>query len=206
VTIIYPISIPATPGIKSLRMTPIAVNGVSQDQFTLIQQVQGYPGKRWEIEISMPIMVRADADNWISFLLQLDGQFGTFLFGDPAAKTPKGTNLGTPVVDGAAQSGKTLAIKGMGANETGAYLAGDYFNLGSTISSRLYKFVKDVDADGSGKATADIWPALQLIPADNETIVVNNPKGVFRLAANQMPYTINEALHYGVVIPALSVV
>ncbi len=205
-TITYPISIPATPGIKNLRMTPVTVNGVSQDQFTLIQQVQGYPGKRWEIEITMPIMERANADNWISFLLQLDGQFGTFLFGDPAAKNPKGTNLGSPLVDTASQSGKTLKIKGMGANETGAYLSGDYFNLGAGITSRLYKFVKDVDADGSGNATADIWPSLQLIPANDEAIVVTNPKGVFRLAANQMPYTINEALHYGVVIPALSVV
>jgi len=129
-TITYPISIPTTPGIKNLRMTPVAVNGVSQDQFTLIQQVQGYPGKRWEIEITLPQMVRGDADKWISFLLQLDGQFGTFLFGDPAAKTPKGTNLGFPLVDGAAQSGKTLKIKGMGVNETGAYLSGDYFGLG----------------------------------------------------------------------------
>jgi len=71
---------------------------------------------------------------------------------------------------------------------------------------RLYKFINDVDANASGEATVDIWPSINTAPSDNDPIAILNTVGLFRLSSNQMPWTVNEALHYGLVIPAMSLI
>jgi len=205
-TISYPLSTPPSPGIKNVRFTPMSVVSVSESPFTLQNQVQGFPGQRWQVEITLPSMVRADAEQWIAFLLSLNGKFGTFLFGDPAGKQPRGSALGTPVVDGPGQIGNSLETTGWDINETGVLLKGDYIELGTLLFTRLYKVLNDVDADGSGNADIDIWPSLQVSPPASDPLVLSQATGLFRLSSNEMPYNINDAVHYGIVIAAMSVV
>ena len=156
--------------------------------------------------MSLPSMVRADAEQWITFLLSLNGKFGTFLFGDPAGKVPRGSVLGTPIVDGSGQTGGSLETSGWQTNENGVALKGDYIELGTDLFTRLYKVLNDVDADGSGEATIDIWPDLQISPVASDPLVFSEAKGLFRLSTNEMPYNINEAMQYGLVIAARSVI
>jgi len=70
--------------------------------------------------------------------------------------------------------------------------------LGSGSTQRIYRNLTDVNANASGEATLDIWPRLRSSPADNEQLVLNNTKGVFRLAENVMNWNVDSSLIYGI--------
>jgi hypothetical protein len=192
----YPLSLPTTSGIATVRLTANDIVGISQSPFTAAQQVYKYPGQFWEADIGLPPMKRADAEYWISFLLKLNGPFGTFLLGDPNGGTARGVATGTPVVKGGSQTGNELLTDGWTTSQTGILKAGDYIQLGSGATARLYKILDDANSDGSGNATLTIWPSLRSSPSDNATITVSNPKGVFRLTT-QPSWDISEASIYG---------
>jgi hypothetical protein len=86
VAITFPLSLPANPGFTDAVFSAQSVVAATISPFTLAQQVQKHPGQRWSIQASLPPMQRADAENWISFLLKLNGIEGTFLIGDPSGK------------------------------------------------------------------------------------------------------------------------
>jgi len=145
-------------------------------------------------------MRRVDAENWVAFLLSLKGQVGTFLLGDPncfAAQGSARTTPGTPLVNGASQTGDTLIIDGLPTSVTGYLLPGDYIQLGSGSTAQLYKVLTQVDTSGGG-ATLDLWPNLRSSPGDNTAVVVANTKGRFRLKDNITQWSINEISSYGI--------
>lgn len=153
----------------------------------------------------MPPMTRAEAEEWFSFLVKLNGQYGTFLLGDPHA-APRGSAAstpGTPVVNGASQVGSTLAVDGLPASATGYLKAGDYIQLGSGATARLHKVLNDVDTNGSGEATLDIWPDLRSSPDDDSAVVVSDAVGNFRLSTNEIGVDINEIELFGITFAAI---
>jgi len=198
----FPLAIPTSKGLAKIRLTANNVVGISQSPFTAKQQVYKYTGQFWEADISLPPMKRADAEYWISFLLKLNGSYGTFLLGDPNGATARGVATGTPLVNGASQTGSDLITDGWTPNTTGILKAGDYIQLGGGASALLHKVLDDVNSDGSGNATLTLWPDLRTAPSDNAAIVVSAPKGVFRLTANQQAWDINEATFYGITFGA----
>src|SRR3954463_10292223 len=128
-------------------------------------------------------MIRANGGAaWVAALRSLDGPVGTFYLGDTAWKTPRGTATGTPLVNGASQTGEDLATDGWTASVTGILKAGDWIQLGTGSSARLYMVMVDANSNGSGQATLTIRPKLRSSPGDNSAIVTNSPVGVFRLA------------------------
>jgi hypothetical protein len=185
-----------------VRLVANDVVGVSQSPFTAVQQVYRYSGQFWEADITLPPMKRADAEYWISFLLKLNGPFGTFLMGDPNGATARGAATGTPLVNGAGQTGNELVTDGWTTSTTGILKAGDYIQLGTGATSRLYKVLDDVNSDGSGNATLTLWPDLRSAPADNAAITVSNTKTTFRLNSAQTSWDINEATIYGLTFGA----
>lgn len=137
--------------------------------------------------------------------MRLRGRFGTFLLGDPLGATPRGsaaTAPGTPLVNGADQTGDELVIDGIPTSGDDYLKAGDYIQLGSGATARLYKVLEDVAIDGSGGATLNIWPALRSSPADDATVTVSNAKGVFRLASNETDWDANQLGIYGTTFAA----
>ncbi len=198
----YPLSLPTTAGIMRVRLVANDVVGVSQSPFTAVQQVYRYSGQFWEADITLPPMKRADAEYWISFLLKLNGPYGTFLMGDPNGATARGAATGTPLVNGAGQTGNELVTDGWTTSTTGILKAGDYIQLGTGATSRLYKVLDDVNSDGSGNATLTVWPDLRSAPADNAAITVSNTKTTFRLNSAQTSWDINEATIYGLTFGA----
>jgi hypothetical protein len=185
-----------------VRLVANDVVGVSQSPFTAVQQVYRYSGQFWEADITLPPMKRADAEYWISFLLKLNGPYGTFLMGDPNGATARGVATGTPLVNGAGQTGNELVTDGWTTSTTGILKAGDYIQLGTGATSRLYKVLDDVNSDGSGNATLTLWPDLRSAPADNAAITVSNTKTTFRLNSAQTSWDINEATIYGLTFGA----
>jgi hypothetical protein len=202
----YPLNFPTVVKPSSVRFTAQSVVGISTSPFSFKQQVFRHPGERFQAEIALPPMTRAQAEEFNAFRLRLRGKFGTFLLGDPAGATPRGTasaTPGTPVVNGASQTGDSLDIDGLPLSETGYLKAGDYIQLGSGATAQLHKVLEDVDTNGSGEATLNIYPALRSSPTDGSTVVVSDAKGVFRLTSNEMGWDVGLANFYGVTLAAV---
>ena len=121
-SIVYPLSLPTVTGIRSINLRARNAVGLSRSPFTFKEQVFSHGGQMLEAEINLPPMTRAEGEQWVSFLIKLKGMQGTFLLGDPAAATPRGSAAstpGTPVVSGAGQIGDGLAISGLPADVDG---------------------------------------------------------------------------------------
>jgi len=202
----YPLSLPQTTAIRQVDLRAINAVAISRSPFTFGSQVHAYAGQMWQADITLKPMRRADAEQWIAWLISLRGQYGTFLLGDPLGCTPRGlasTLAGTPVVNGAGQTGGSLNITGASRNKTGWLLAGDYIQLGSGSSSTLHKVLQNVNTDGSGNATLDLWPHIRTAPANGSTVVVSNARGLFRLSSNEQSWSVNEASIYGITFGAM---
>jgi len=202
----YPLALPTHTGIARVRLIARDVVGVSTSPFNFKQQIFRHQGQRWEADITLPAMPRADAEQWASFLLRLRGAYGTFLLGDPLNATPRGTasaTPGTPVVNGANQTGDELDIDGLPTSETGYLKAGDYIQLGSGSTATLHKVLEDVNSNASGEATLNLWPKVRTALADNAAVTVSNAQGNFRLASNETMWDIDQASIYGITFGAV---
>lgn len=175
----YPINHPAF-GVTDVTWLKDEVRGISESPFTLHRQIHRHAGERWRVQIDLAPMTDVQAGEWSSFLLLLDGGYGSFLFGDVFNLQPKGLAWGSPVVDGAAQTGKVLNTKGWEPNVEGILLAGDKIQIGSS----LYQVLRNVNSDATGKTTLDIWPRIRTSPGDESTIITVSPKGLFQLAGS----------------------
>lgn len=205
----YPLNLPTVSGIQSIQIIARNTIAVTTSPYTYKQQILKHSGARWEADITLAPMQRADADEWNAFLTSLNGQYGTFLLGDPLAATPRGSagvTPGTPLVNGAAQTGNILAIDGCPNSVTGYLKAGDYIQLGSASSTRLYRVLADVNTNSSGEASIDIWPDLRESPSDNAAVTVTNTKGLFRLSSNESAFTINNSSIYGISFGAVEAI
>lgn len=207
-TISFPLSLPTATGIKSMVVTPDTVVGVTESPWTLSRRTQRNQGQRWIFEITLPVMVRADAAVWEAFFLSLNGREGTFTMGDPRGATPLGVATGSPQVNGASQLGQSLVTDGWSTGVTGILKANDYVQLGSGSSARLYRQLVDVNSDGSGNATLTLWPQITAAnsPANNATITVLNTVGLFSLSDDNVPFAVNTALQSDYKFKAVSIV
>jgi hypothetical protein len=190
------ISLPTTPSAPAtIDFTATDIAAVSISPFTGQQQVQDWQQGWQEWSVSMPPLPPASARAWVAFLKGLRGQVNVFQLGDPLAVAPRGSGAGTPVVNGAGQKGFTLNVRGLTPGASGVLLIDDYLQIGY----RLYSVtLSDVDADGSGNATINIWPSLRESPADGDALILNNTKGLWRLKSNARKWSETTARVYGV--------
>jgi hypothetical protein len=204
----YPLTAPASPVPRSIRPRAKSVVAVTQSPFTLTQETQVWPGQNWEVDVSLPPMKRPDAEAWLAFLLSLNGMEGTFLFGFPTSKTPRGPAAGSPVADGTQSAGaRTLATKGWTANQSPVLRAGDFIQLGTSATTRLHKVLVDANADGSGLASLEIFPGLRGAGiANNAAIATSNCLNLWRLASNVTDWDVDVAQIYGLQFSAMGVV
>jgi len=204
--ITYPLSLPSHTGLRSIELRATNAVAYSRSPFTFAGQSLAYPGQMWQADVTLPPMKRADAEVWVAWLVSLRGQLGTFTFGDPIGKTPRGAIGGTPLVNGADQTGQDLIIDGCSNSITGWLRAGDYIQLGSGSTARLHKVLADVNTNGSGQATLSLWPNIRTAPADNAAVTVTNTVGLWRLASNESSWSVNEASIYGISFSAVEAV
>ena len=187
------VQMPASPVPQSVELGAQDTVAISTSPFTGQQQVQDWQASWLTGTITMPPLTNTQAQTWIAFLLQLRGQANVFQFGDPIARAPQGTGAGVPVVNGAGQSGYSLATRGWTANATGVLLAGDWLQIGY----RLYRCLDATNADASGYASVPIWPQLRESPADGVALVLTQTKGLWRLGANLRKWSASNARIYG---------
>ena len=188
----FPLAFPDI-GIKSINIRAQNVVGASVSPFTGQQQMYRHQGQWWEMEVTMPAMKRAEAEQVAAFLLKMNGRFGTFLLGDPANTLPRSGMSANPVVALATQSSTLFASSGWPAFAT-VLKAGDWIS----IENRLYKVLDDSLSASDGVANIYVWPNLRSAYPVGTPITINSPKGLWRLASNETNFSIDEASIYGI--------
>ncbi len=167
------IELPLT-GLRRMSRRLVAARALAASPFTGTQQVQDWGGRWWEYEIEFAQSQGPAARRMSGFLDWLAGGVNTFILRDPSIQNP--TGLGSPLVNGAGQSGTSLVTDGW----TGTGLrAGDFFSLGTDSALRLYRVIVDAPPSG-GACTLQFVPALRSSPADNAALNVVNPGVLLR--------------------------
>lgn len=96
-TISYPLALPSHTGLRAIELRATNAVAYSRSPFTFAGQAFAYPGQMWQADVTLPPMKRADAEQWVAWLVSLRGQLGTFLMGDPIGASPRGTALANRV-------------------------------------------------------------------------------------------------------------
>lgn len=181
IAITYPLDLPASPAPVETDIQLQYAIAEARSPFTFAGQVQDWGGRVWTARVTLPPMLRAAADEWLVWCSKLRGRYGYFRMGDWDRRTPRGAGGGTPLVNGAAQTGNGLATDGW-PNATTVLRAGDHVQ----IENRLYRVVADATSNGAGQATLQIEPDLRAAPADNAALTISSPKGLWRLTENAL--------------------
>lgn len=195
----YPLSLPTAPAFAKAKWGLNRRVAVSESPFTGNQQTYEFSYALWSATLSLPPMRRTQAAQWEAFMLKLRGQKGTFLLGNPDAKEPQGTVTGAITLSSAASVGDdSLSIQTTQNSEVGIFKAGDYLQLGSAGTSKLYVVVDDATSNSSGVVGVNIEPEIKADVASGETVVYSNPKGVFRMTTSELGWDTNEVSTYGI--------
>ena len=196
----YPLSLPTSPSnFVTSEWRIIRTVAYTESPFTYGQQVAKYQGSVWQTTVTLPPMHRSDAGAWQSFFMQLNGRFGTFLLGDPDAKSPLGNALADIHVNGSHSVGAyDITMDGFNASVTNVFKKGDYVQFGSGATSKLHMVVGDVDSNASGEATVPIEPPLKTALSNNATVLYTNTKAVMRMDSNELGWSADRLSHYGI--------
>lgn len=137
-------------------------------------------------------MTTWESAEWKAFLAQLRGMANAFQLQIADYKGPRGTPLGSPAIPGTVTNvagDQGLATTGWTPNKTGLLLRGDWQQVGY----RLHMVLDPVTSDASGNATIAVWPSLREAPTADEPIILNNPRGLFRLGKNQRGWGVDQS-------------
>ena len=194
--ITYPLTPPVISGIgpQDFTMSGVSVVGETESPFSLNQQMQQWPGQRWEIDANLPPMLYQQAEQWIAFLAALGGKYGTFLMGDYNRPTPQGPMTGSPITSGSNPAGANqITIQGATASIANWAVGGDYLQvqyLGNP--KRIYKILENVSSDSGGNVTAPIFPNLHEALGASTPIFTTNCVGTFRLKDNTFKWSVDK--------------
>ncbi|MCK5641910.1 MAG: hypothetical protein KAJ19_13995 [Gammaproteobacteria bacterium] len=188
----YPLTPPSNVLFRSARFSLLANTAVYQSPLSKTEQRLERAGALWAATYVLPVMQPDAASEWTAFFTSLRGRFGTFYGYDPARTSPRGIGTGTPLVNGASQTGHSLVTDGWTISQTGIMKAGDPLE----VDGKYYMMAEDVNSDGSGNATLEIEPKLRTSPPTNDPITVTNPKVIMRLADDAIGWDESTAKFY----------
>ena len=186
-----PFALPTVTGVRSIELQATNAVAVSRSPFTFASQVHAYSGQMWSASLTLPPMKLAEARKWTAWLTALRGQYGSFLLGDTSCPQISGTAT-LAFIDGSAGD-NTVTV-----TMTGTILAGDMIQIGTGANATLHKVL----VDQSGNGSLEIWPALRRdwLAAN---LTLTNAQGVFRLASNDVAWSVDEASIYGISFSAV---
>lgn len=194
----YPLAFPSGISPNQDKMELISTSAGYRSVYTGQAYFHAFPGQWWKRELGFPPLPREKAEVLVSFLCRLQGQVGPFTCGMFLNKTPRGSVSGPlPTVSSFSPDGTSLSITGGPANRSNYFLAGDFFG----VNGYIFKALQNVSLNGSGAATFDVAAkANNSKVAINQSLVVNDPQGRWRLTTNNVSWSINDARLYGITI------
>ena len=157
---------PSSPAFQSLNIQSIQPTFISRT-ISGRRQARQIGGQLWKMTATFPPMTRAQFAPIYAFIVAQRGRYESFSLIPPVVGNPQGSAGGTPLVNGASQTGRSLVTDGW-TNSTLIFKAGDYLKLAG--NDKVYMITADVTSSGTGTATLTIEPALIDSPADNEVI------------------------------------
>ena len=187
----YPLTLPTATGVRSIELQASNAVAISRSPFTFASQVHAYSGQMWSASLTLPPMKLTAARQWTAWLTSLRGQYGSFLLGDTSCCQISGTATSASVTGVAGDNTVTVT-------SNGTILAGDMIQIGSASDATLHKVL----ADQSGNGSLEIWPALRKVRTA-AALTLTNAKGAFRLASNEVSWSVDEANIYGVSFSAV---
>lgn len=190
-SVTFPLTVPDH-NTRRVRLRVEQAVSVSISPFSGREQTQEHPGDRWVAEIELPPMKRAAAEAWLCFLLKLRGQVGSFLMGDPLARSPQGSPSG---IINATSTGVGTNVMTTDSGGSGDLVAGDYITTGSGSNARLYKVVNSVSLPS---ATLDVVPKQR----GSGSISWSNTVGLWRLDQNFAEWSADQIM-FGVTFRAV---
>lgn len=162
----------------SLTWRPESNTKTFRSPFNGASQTVRFPGTRWVCSLTFNNLSDEKARRIDSLVAELDGEYGRVKIRDwgRSGRTP----AGSPLVDGANQTGTELHSKGWAAG-TVVLRQGDYI----TVNDELKMVTADVSSASNGTALIPFAPMLRSSPPANAVIEVANPYGIFKLKDNQ---------------------
>jgi hypothetical protein len=163
--------------VSSLERRLVTSVAQARSPFTGTSQIQDWGASWWEYQIEMAVTQGTKARRLSAFFTALGGLRGRFLFPDPSIEVPVGP--GNPYVTEAQVAGvSTLRTAGWGLG----LRAGDFFQLGSDATTRLYQLIEDVTPVGS-EATLAFVPPLRASMPFGTPLGLDAPSVLLRLEA-----------------------
>lgn len=159
------------------RFSLVPNTQVFQSPLNRTVQTVELPGARWTCQYNFNNLAEADVRMLQAWLARLRGASGRFYMWNMTHPDPSGSALGTPLVNGAGQTGTTLVTDGWTASQTNLLLPGDHFSVGNEL-----KIITAICASSAGGAsTLSFEPPLRAHPADNAAITTYRPTCIMRL-------------------------
>jgi hypothetical protein len=163
--------------VTSLERRLVSSVAEARSPFTGTSQIQDWGASWWEYQIEMAVSQGANARRLSAFFAALGGLRGRFLFPDPSIEVS--VAVGTPYVTAAQSAGaSTLQTTAWGLG----LRAGDFFQLGADVTTRLYQVIEDVAPVG-GEAALSFVPSLRSAVSAGTFLGVETPSALLRLTA-----------------------
>lgn len=184
-----------------MNIVPNAVTIRSQDNTALFSspliasaQTLDRGGQKWSMQLTFTNLRADNRGELLGIILALRGRANRLRIN--VHDNPKrGAYGGTPLADGASQTGSTLAVKGCSNNITNWIRRGDYFSVIVNGDHELKMCTEDASSNGSGQiAVLKFEPRLRAAPADSAIITVDDgvigfPRGIYILASSGQGWT-----------------
>lgn len=186
------IRLPAQVSLRSIQPTKVSV------AHSLKSQARTTGSQQWALRFGYSALKRAEHAVLYPFLLAKRGQADTFTVTLPGSATPQGTWAGSPVVNGASQSGRVVNLRGLTASQATAAKAGDILTIAG--QTKVYMVTADAASDGAGLAAVTIEPALQAAPIDGAVITSSNVVFTVALVSDNIDTTLTPGIYYSLEI------
>ena len=157
---------PSSPAFNSLNISSVQPTFVSRS-ISGRRQSRQIGGQYFRMRASFPPMTRAEFAPIYAFVMKQRGRYESFTLIPPVLNAGLGSPAGTPLVNGASQTGRTIVTDGWSASIT-IFKAGDYLKFAN--HDKVYTVTADATSDGSGDSTISIEPALITAPADDSAV------------------------------------
>lgn len=143
------------------------------------------PGAQWEVTLTWTSLEETDWRRMAAFLALMQGRSGRCYLSPTMWAPRRSSNAGTPLIDGALQTGTTLNTKGW-VTGSECLLAGDWLSYTDTSDRiRLHQVSFNADADGDGKSAVKIMPPIRRAGADEAAVNVTTPTGIWMLRRDE---------------------
>ncbi len=179
---------------STLSMQLVANTALYPSPLVASAQTLDRGGLKWQAVYNYTNISAAKRATLMGLLARLRGQAHRLRV--PIYDNPiRGLYGGTPLVDGASQTGSTVAIDGCSNNITNWIRAGDYFSMIVNGEHELKMCTVDASSNGSGQiATLDFEPRLRASPANDAVIFVEDgtlqkPEGIFVMGGSTVGWS-----------------